>query len=66
MKYYFLIKKKGKCYCSTYLWKVSESFETKKAVKSRFGNVKEIYTEEQLLEKYKSAAALIKDRATVY
>lgn len=66
MKYYFRTSSAGKCGCSNSTWKVTENFDTKKALKNRFSNAKEIYTEEQLEAKYKAASDLIKNRAMVW
>ena len=66
MKYYFKTKSSGKCGCSNTAWRVTEDFATKTALKKRWQNAKEIYTEEQLENAYKTAAEEIKERAVVW
>ena len=63
MKYYFLIKKSGKCGCSSRLWKVTEEYDTKAALRKNNSNVREVWTEEQLEQKYGSGASQIKAQA---
>lgn len=66
MKYYFKIKRKGKCGCANTTWRVSEQFETKKAIKEHFLNVKEILTEKQLEDTYGEASRRIKAQAVTW
>ena len=59
MKFYFMTKATGKCGCATSAWKVTEDFQTKTALKKRMGimhNIKEVWTEEQLIDRYKEAS----------
>lgn len=56
MKFYYMTKKKGKAGCSNSIWKVTEEFDTKTALKKRkaYGtiSVPYIHTEAELTEKW--------------
>ena len=53
---YFRISKKGKCNTSyTTAWRYTDKYNTKKALKERYGHSGqkvEVYTEEQITEKF--------------
>lgn len=66
MKYYFKTKSKGKCGCANTTWRVSDQFETKKAIKEHFLNVREVLTEKQLEDTYGETARRIKARAITW
>lgn len=52
MRYYYKTGKKGKCNCAISNWYHTDDYKTKKAIKDSHMNVKEIWTEKQLVEKY--------------